>query len=209
MVSRAVAAGAFFFASLTAMPSAYAQNDRAQTPREPPHDSRRPVAVTFNPLGFAVQRYGANLEIIPIPHHAFVGTAFFESVPLGMLKSVSGFDAINDNHGAAFGGEIGYRLYMGRVGADGFFAGASFITMPLVYPRVAADLASADLVRFNAQGAAFDIGIQKVTDVGFTIGGGVGVMYLAYELPNDLRRIPLPMEPHILPRLLLTAGWSF
>ena len=81
--------------------------------------------------------------------------------------------------------------------------------MPLAYPRIARDLQSADLVRFNAIGAAFDIGVQTVTSSGFTIGGGVGVMYLAYDAAEDFRRIPIGIEPHVLPRLLLAAGWSF
>jgi hypothetical protein len=81
--------------------------------------------------------------------------------------------------------------------------------MPLAYPRLAADFESADLVRFSALGAALDLGLQKVTRSGFTFGGGVGVMYLDYQVPSDRRRIALTVEPHVLPRLLLAAGWSF
>lgn len=167
------------------------------------------MTVTVNPLGLAIQRYGANVEVSPLPHHAIIGSLYSQSIPLWLIKDVSGRDEINRNGGASLGGELGYRLYSGRRGADGLFVGASFVSMPLAYPRLAADLASADLVRFSALGAAFDIGLQKITSSGFTIGGGVGVMYLDYQVPDDYRRIPLTIEPHVLPRLLLTAGWSF
>lgn len=188
---------------------ARAQDDRAEPPRGAQHDTRRVAAVTVNPLGFAVKRYGVNLEVLPVAHHAVVGSAFLQSIPLGIVRSAAGRDEINESPGASFGGELGYRFYTGARGADGLFVGPSFVTMPLAYPRLANDLTSADLVRFSALGAALDVGVQKVTELGLTIGGGVGVMYLAYELPNDSRRIPLTVEPHVLPRLLLTAGWSF
>jgi hypothetical protein len=28
-------------------------------------------------------------------------------------------------------------------------------------------------------------------------------------VPNDLRRLPIAFEPHVLPRLLLAAGYAF
>lgn len=226
-VARSIALGAFVAASFAAIPSAYAQDDEearpsstmgppapaanetTRAPRETGDDSRKPVTVTVNPLGIAIERYGANIEVVPVPHHAIVGSLYAQSVPTWMARSISGRSEINASPGSSLGGEIGYRLYSGKVGADGLFAGASFVSMPLAYPRLADDRASADLRRFTASGAAVDIGVQKVTSSGFTIGGGIGVMYLAYSLPEDSRRIPLAIEPHVLPRLLLAAGWSF
>jgi hypothetical protein len=207
--SRAIAACALVAASFGALPVAHAQDeDKSVPPRQSQDDTRRFVAVTLNPLALAVQRYGANVEVSPVPHHVLIGSLYSQSIPLWLVKSVSGRDEVHGG-GASLGGELGYRLYSGRSGADGLFVGPSFVSMPLAYPRLASDLASADLVRFNALGAAFDIGVQKVTSSGFTIGGGVGVMYLSYDLPNDSRRLPLTIEPHVLPRLLLAAGWSF
>lgn len=197
-------------ASLSGLPLARAQDDdRRHPPRQGEDDTLKPVTVTLNPLGLAIDRYGANVEVVPVPHHAFVGSLYSQSIPLWLIKQISGHDAINKQRGASLGGELGYRLYTGKIGADGVFVGASFVSMPLAYPRLASDLASADLVRFSALGAALDIGVQKVTASGFTIGGGIGVMYLDYTMPKDWRRISLTMEPHVLPRLLLTAGWSF
>lgn len=188
-----------------------------ETPRSPrehhddthdTHDPLRPVAVTLNPLGFAVERYGMNVEILPASHHAIVASAYLQSTPVWLVKSIVGRDLITGEPGASPGGEIGYRLYSGSRGADGLFVGTSFVVMPLAYPRVADSLTSVELRRFTATGAALDIGAQKVTSSGFTVGAGIGVMALAYDLPADNHRIPIAFEPHVLPRVLLTTGWS-
>jgi len=212
--SRVICAATLLASALCGVSAAHAQDedrtrDGHRAPRSSQEDTRRPIAVTINPLGLAFQRYGGNVEASPLPHHVFTGSLYAQAIPMGLVKSLSGHDEIHDNSGASLGGELGYRIYTGSLGADGLFAGASFLSMPLAYPRIDADLRSADLVRFNALGGAFDIGAQKITESGFTIGGGVGVMYLSYAMPSDIRRIPIGLEPHVLPRLLLAAGWSF
>lgn len=113
-----------------------------------------------------------------------------------------------------FGGELGYRFYSGTEGAHGLFVGMSGVAMPIAYPRATPDFRT-EVVSFHAYGGAIDVGAQAITSSGFTIGGGLGVMYLAYTppalvrgLPSGLPRPELP-EPHVLPRLLLAAGWSF
>jgi hypothetical protein len=216
-LARVVASSAVIAASLAGVSLAHAQDpknapddtDKARLPRESQEDPRKPIAVTVNPLGLAIERYGANLEVSPVAHHAFVGSLYAQAIPVWLVKSVVGRNEINQSDGSSIGGELGYRLYSGTRGSDGLFVGGSFVSMPLAYPRLASDLASADLVRFNALGAALDIGVQKVTSSGFTLGGGVGVMYLDYQVPNDLRRLPIAFEPHVLPRLLLAAGYAF
>ncbi len=208
--SPMIGAAALTLASLSGVSAAYGQDDdRPHPPRASQDDTRRPIAVTINPLGLAFERYGANVEASPLPHHVFTGSLYTQAVPTWLVKSVSGHDEIHDSAGSSLGGELGYRLYSGTVGADGLFVGGSFVSMPLAYPRLDADLRSADIVRFNALGAAFDLGVQKVTSSGFTIGGGLGVMVLSYDMPQDNRRIPIGFEPHVLPRLLLAAGYSF
>lgn len=208
--SRVICATALVSSLVAATSAARAQDeDRPHPPRESQDDTRRPIAVTINPLGLAFERYGANVEASPLPHHVITGSLYTQSVPMWLVRKVAGGYDVHDNNGASLGGEIGYRLYSGRIGADGAFVGGSFVSMPLAYARLGTDLRSADLVRFNAVGGALDIGVQKVTDSGFTIGGGVGVTYLSYAMPVDSRRLPLGIEPHVLPRLLLAAGWSF
>jgi hypothetical protein len=131
-----------------------------------------------------------------------------------MLKVIMP-DAIDVSRGAdsRVGGELGYRFYTGRNGADGFFAGVSGVAMPFVYPRVTPDLKS-QVVSFNAYGAALDLGFQAIVGSGFTIGGGIGVMAIAYSPPASVKpppgvQAPSYPEPHVLPRLLFAAGWSF
>ena len=208
--SRQICAATLLLACTSFGSTAHAQDqDRSHPPRGSKDDTRRPIAVTLNPLGLAVERYGGNVEASPLQHHVFTASLYTQAVPTWLVRSLSGRSEIHDGTGSSLGGELGYRLYSGTIGADGLFAGASLVSMPLAYARLDADLRSADLVRFHSLGAAFDVGVQKVTDSGFTIGGGVGVMYLSYTLPEDTRRLPTGVEPHVLPRLLLAAGWSF
>jgi hypothetical protein len=205
---RAISSVLFAATTLLSLPLAYAQDDRH--PVAPAATaSHKVVTVTVNPLGFAFERYGMNLELVPFRHHALVASGFLQGIPTWLVKDATGHQDINARHGSKPGGEVGYRLYSGSKGADGVFIGGSFVSMPLAYPRLAADNSSADMARISSMGGAIDIGGQKVTNSGFTIGGGIGAMYLAYDMPNDPRRLPLPMQPHVFPRLLLTAGWSF
>lgn len=85
--------------------------------------------------------------------------------------------------------------------------------MPIAYPRVTENL-RAEVVSFNAYGAALDLGVQAIIGPGFTIGGGIGVMALAYTPPASVAppsgiQVPPYPEPHVLPRLLMMAGWAF
>lgn len=209
-LSTVIGSCALLGASFIGISSANAQDeDRTQSPRKGQDDTRHYVTVTVNPLGLAFERYGGNVEVSPLPHHVLTASLYSQSVPLWLVKALSARDEVHERGGSTLGGELGYRLYSGKGGADGLFVGGSFVSMPLAYARLGADLASAELVRFSAPGAAFDLGVQKVMGSGFTLGGGIGVMYLAYDLPNDNRRLPVGIEPHVLPRLLLAAGWSF
>jgi hypothetical protein len=123
--------------------------------------------------------------------------------------------AIDTSHGADTrpGGELGYRFYSGRGGAQGLFVGASGVLMPLALPRLTQDFHS-QVVSFDAYGAALDVGAQAITSSGLTIGGGLGAMYLGYAPPPSATPPPGAPSvnitmPHVLPRLLLAAGWSF
>jgi hypothetical protein len=56
--------------------------------------------------------------------------------------------------------------------------------------------------------------VQAVVGPGFTIGGGIGVMALAYSRPASATppagiELPSYPEPHVFPRLLIAAGWAF
>jgi hypothetical protein len=206
-VLAAVTALALF--PVTARAATVTAEEEAERARESRQDdTRRPVALTLNPLGFVIQRYGGNLEYSFAPHHVIAGTGYVQTVPVEMVRPFARGVEIRDRATApSFGGELGYRLYSGRRGADGLFIGGSFVAMPVAYPRLGRDRA-VELERIYGVGGAVDIGAQTVTSWGLTIGGGLGASFLAYGMPNDPSRLPFAM-PNVLPRLLLQTGYSF
>jgi hypothetical protein len=178
-----------------------------------PRRAWRPVTLTLNPAPMALGRYGGNLEIVPLPHHAIVLSGYMQTFPAWMLRRLLPSNVEVGAPPSRPGGEIGYRFYTGARGASGLFLGPSAVAMPIVYPHLGPDL-KGDVASFYAYGGAFDIGLQAITDAGFTIGGGLGVMYLAYTPPASVTpppgvSAPSFIEPHILPRALIAAGWSF
>jgi hypothetical protein len=185
--------------------------DKVLVPRA---DAPRRLSIELNPLSIAGGRYGLNVEVAPFVHHVLVGSAYYQTFQPYVLERIMP-KAVDSSHGAPakVGGEVGYRFYSGRRGANGFFIGASGVLMPLVLPRVTPEL-KAEPASFYAYGGALDVGIQGITDSGFTIGAGVGAMYLAYNAPESAKlpaNVPpvKSLEPHFLPRVLLAAGWSF
>jgi hypothetical protein len=169
---------------------------------------RRPVALTFNPLGLVIQRYGGNVEYSFAPHHVVAGTLYVQSVPVEMVRPfASGVEIRDPSTSPGFGGELGYRLYSGRKGAHGLFVGGSLVAMPVAYPRLGRDFV-VELERVYGMGGAIDVGAQGITSFGLTIGGGIGASFLAYDMPDDPRRLPFTI-PTVLPRLLLQTGYAF
>lgn len=200
--------GALGVALVSSSAHAATKEDDARARESGQDDTRRPLALTINPLGFVIQRYGGNAEYSFAPHHAVVATGYVQSVPVSMVRPFAGNVEIRDRATSpGFGGELGYRLYSGRRGADGLFVGGSFVAMPVAYPRLGRDFA-VELERVYGVGGAVDVGAQTVTSFGLTIGGGIGASFLAYDMPKDPSRLPFAM-PHVLPRLLLQTGYSF
>lgn len=197
----------------SAPPIALASTDKDKV-LEPGASPRRHLSITINPAPIIAGRYGMNVELVPFRHHAIVASGYYQTFTPAMLRVLMP-KAVDTSHGAPakVGGELGYRFYSGRDGANGFFAGISGVAMPLAYPRLNQDLKS-EVVSFYGFGGAVDVGVQAITSAGFTIGGGIGGMYLAYEPPKSVTPpagvdVPKVAEPHFLPRLLLAAGWSF
>lgn len=204
---------AFVVAGAANASAATEEGERAKESRQ--DDTRRPVALTINPLGFVIQRYGGNVEWSFARHNALVLSGYVQSVPVEMVRPFTPRDVeIKDKSAApGFGGEVGYRLYSGSRGADGLFIGGSFVAMPVAYPRLGGiapgqQQAVVELERIYGVGGAVDIGAQTVTSWGLTIGGGLGASFLAYNYPNDPSRLPYSL-PNVLPRLLLQTGYSF
>src|SRR4051794_24357299 len=75
----------------------------------------RPARVAFevNPLPAIILRPSVNVEVLLAEHHALVGNLAYQA-RLGDLRG-------------GVSGEVGYRLYSGSEGLQGFFAGPSFV----------------------------------------------------------------------------------
>jgi hypothetical protein len=58
-----------------------------------------------------------------------------------------------------------------------------------------------ELAHAHAFGLAVDAGGQWVTRGGLTLSAGYGLQYLAHGLPQG-------QSPQVLPRLIVTLGWS-
>jgi hypothetical protein len=216
MLPRAVLPALLALALAATTLDARAQEDGADRPPrpsapQPTRDKLRRITLTTNPLAMIMGRYGANAEVLPARHHAIVVSAYVQSFSMTMVSALvpEYQDRLGDTSVSGAGGELGYRFYSGRTGADGLFVGPSFVVMPLAYPRLDARSLMVELSPFYATGAALDVGAQVVTRWGFTVGGGAGAMLLAYNIPDDPQRLPLTFTPRVLPRLLFTAGWSF
>ena len=185
-----------------------------EAPAPEPSTGWSRFTLTANPAPMALGRYGGNLEFLPAARHAIVLVGFVQTFPPWMVRRLVPSNVeVGSGPPSRPGGEIGYRFYTGQHGASGLFVGPSAVVMPLIYPRLGQDL-RAEVVSFNAYGAALDVGLQAITDFGLTLGGGLGVMYLVYTPPASVTpptgvTAPTFVQPHVLPRLLFTAGWSF
>lgn len=180
----------------------------AERPQPKPDGVQRSFTLSVNPLPIVAGRYGANAEYVAAPHHAIVASAFYQTFPRGMIEMLvpNGAELANAPSSKP-GGELGYRLYTSGASASGLFVGPSFVLMPIAYPRVREDLKVA-VDALHAYGVALDMGAQMVTSSGFTVGGGLGAMVVAYTPPKSYGGVAFA-EPHVLPRLLFMAGWSF
>src|SRR5690606_19062202 len=75
-------------------PAASEGRERAEDARQ--EGTRCPVALTVNPLGFLIQRYGGNVEWSFAPHHAITTSAYVQSVPVEMVRPFAGEIEIRD-----------------------------------------------------------------------------------------------------------------
>ena len=173
---------------------------------ESSEDEFKSVAITLNPLSLALMRIGANVEYLPAKHHAIIVNPYFWSTSVG---GSSGSVGVETSY-TSFGGELGYHFYTGSRGANGFFIGPSLILQQnSVTSKGAAAGASAESSSsITSYGAALDLGGQHVFQNGFTIGGGVGAMYLNASASDSASSSTFKVSG-VLPRFLLTAGYSF
>lgn len=171
----------------------------------PADDPFRSIAITANPLSLALLRIGVNVEWLPTAHHAIVLNPFGQFVSAGEEGQTGGKTSYSN-----FGAELGYRFYTGSRGANGFFVGP-FATLLSSSSTTTLSLNGAKTessASFLAYGGGVDLGGQHVFQNGFTIGGGVGLMYFASSASVGATSSTIRFDG-VLPRFLFTAGYSF
>jgi hypothetical protein len=127
------------------------------------------VAIEGNPLGVFIGRYSADLEYLPLPHHALHLT------PVGYYALPGVADQL-----VGVGAEVGYRWYSGDYGPHGIFLGGSLIALSLEYVHHAAPgvlLDKSDDTTFVQLGGAIDAGYQIIVLGNFAVAGGIGAQY--------------------------------
>ncbi len=169
------------------------------------------IALVANPLGIVIGRFSADLDYLPMVHHAIHGSAHYDFAFLG-----------NDAHLYGGGIEVGYRYYTGTGGAEGWFLGGSLLYGKSHYVHrgspsckstspVACDLAGDQA--WQAFGVALDGGYQVLVDR-VVIGVGMGVQAVYYDespvFEADTRdRSVLLYGAGFRPRALLSLGGTF
>lgn len=180
----------------------------SEKPKEPEDDDRfRPLALTANPLSLALGRIGLNVEYMLARHHGIMLNPFGQFTSVGDEGTASGKTSYTN-----FGAELGYHFYTGSRGANGFFVGPSlvFIQSSSTTKATAGGVSAESTGSFSAYGGAVDLGGQHVFQNGITIGGGFGLMYLTSSATASSTNTSSTVKfDGVLPRFLLTAGYSF
>jgi len=128
-----------------------------------PNPNFKSFSITFNPITAAALKLGANLEYLPVPHHAFVANPFIWPIAF------------------TIGTELGYHYYTGNKGANGFYVGPSAILLA----GCAIGGCGAGVIY------ALDIGGQHIFDNGFTIGGGLRLFHMPGDEKSPVYPWPL------------------
>lgn len=194
----------------TPTPASSASTPATPAPKEgpdgrPADDPFRSIALTANPLSLILGRIGVNIEWLPTTHHAIIVNPFGQFASAGDENGLTGKTSYTN-----FGGELGYRFYTGSRGANGFFIGpfATILTSSSTTTRTSSTGRVEASTNFLAYGGGLDLGGQHVFKNGFTIGGGAGLMYLSSSASGTSSSSTIKFEG-VLPRFLLTAGYSF
>jgi hypothetical protein len=174
-----------------------------------PAPPRRYVALEINPLaGLALHRWGGDIIIAPLEHHAIIVNPFHASAqtyPINLYDDNGNPIKLPVQQFSGWGAELGYRYYSGRGGLRGLFLGPS-----LFADWMTVNAQDGSQTKYIYYGVAADVGYQAlITDrVSLSVGAG-----LQYGLPNkDLPRQGFQAKyyanPILLPRLLISIGWA-
>jgi len=159
-------------------------------------------AIELNPLPFYFGRLSANLEYMPVLHHAIILSPQITHTSSDI--AVTGGSNVSQTF-SGFGGEAGYRYYTGRKGLDGVFVGPS-----LILGFYNAGLPNGDQA-FTTMGVAVDAGVKTVIYDHLMVGAGAGIQWL--KVSHDFNDLPTRSEMAVgngvKPRILAEVGYAF
>lgn len=174
---------------------------------------RRRFALELNPIALVIERLSANVEIVPVDHHALVVSPFyFGTTTTAWLQSTtdSAGNPLTVDHLAqsftGWGAELGYRYYTLSGGPRGFYVGPS-----LLFSSIRARAGDGTSTRFASLGLALDAGYQVLVADDWVVGLGAGIQYTApsQSIPEQQLPASLYVNAGVRPRLLLALGYSF
>lgn len=178
-------------------PASSNSGDQDESSLPVPAPPFRHFTIELTPLNLVMRRYGGQVELIPVAHHAVQLAGYY-------FDWTTGTDSHN-NHFRGVGGEIGYRYYFGEAGPRGFFLGPSFLAGNFDgIPKVGAT------VHFQNYGGAFDIGYQSLVLDRIVIGLGIGLQYTVptADIPHQELPASTVANAGLRPRLLLALGFA-
>jgi hypothetical protein len=180
--------------------------------KETPPPSRV-VTLQWNPVDLVYERLSANLQIVPVSHHALMLTPFyFDSNTAAFTQSGtnSAGNPVNiqvpSQKFEGFGGEIGYRYFSGLAGPRGFFIGPSF-----VIADVQATAGSGAQTTLMDYGIAVDAGYEMLVADNWAVSLGLGAEYVftSKSVPNQQWPANIYANSGFHPRPLFALGYAF
>ena len=165
----------------------------------PDAEARTPpkrAAVEWNALGVLLGRASANVEILLAQHHAFVGSLAYQG-----LGDVNGPIA-----------EIGYRIYYGDNGLEGFFLGPSLVGGVLLYKPYGCYSSCSTRNTAIMTSIALDAGYQAILGDNVVLGAGLGIAYQHADRQVDYSAENLEiifLGTGFIPRVLFSLGYAF
>jgi hypothetical protein len=175
---------------------------------------RRLLTVEWNPVALILGKWSANVIVVPTEHHSLVLSPFYvltTTVPIYVTDASSTASnpfgtQLPQQTFEGFGGEIGYRYYLGHEGPRGFFAGPS-----LLLASMTAKAQDGSRTSFWDYGLAVDAGYQALVVDRVAISLGAGAQYLATSTSIPKQQWPAKVYANgaVLPRVLVAIGYAF
>jgi hypothetical protein len=175
----------------------------------PPAPPRRYLALEINPLaGLALHRWGGNIVVAPLEHHAIIVNpfhAYARTYPINLYDDNGNPIKLPVQELNGWGGELGYRYYTGQGGLRGVFFGPSFFA-----DWMTVQAQDGSKTKYVYYGVAADVGYQTLISNDISLAFGAGLQYgqPSKDLPRQGFQAKYYANPILLPRLLISLGWA-